>query len=326
MAKKYGAPYQGSKSAIAEWVVGVLPSAGCLYDLFAGGCAVTHAAILSGKWGRIHANDISDAPRLFADAVDGRYEDERRWISREDFFALKGADPYVRVCWSFGNNGRGYMYSRAIEPYKKACHYAIVFDDWGLLAELCPEVVDACKDALCGISDTKQRRLAFGPAVVRWLRVNGTAEMVADNPLYNSCHKRKDKSLERLRSLQSLERLERLQVTQLDYRKVEIEDDCVIYCDIPYNTPHGKSNRNYGVNFDYTAFFDWAASQSAPVFISEYNIDDDRFVELAGKNKVCSLSATATSVVRERIYIPRHQEAMIGEMIDKRSAVWPHGG
>lgn len=33
----FGVPYQGSKSRIAQWVVGNLPSAPVLVDLFAGG-------------------------------------------------------------------------------------------------------------------------------------------------------------------------------------------------------------------------------------------------------------------------------------------------
>lgn len=37
---KYGMPYQGSKSRIAEWVVDILPPSHTLVDLFAGGCAI----------------------------------------------------------------------------------------------------------------------------------------------------------------------------------------------------------------------------------------------------------------------------------------------
>lgn len=44
---RYGVPYQGSKNKIAELVVEHLPSGHTLVDLFAGGCAVTHAALLS---------------------------------------------------------------------------------------------------------------------------------------------------------------------------------------------------------------------------------------------------------------------------------------
>jgi hypothetical protein len=122
MAKKYGLPYQGSKSKLAERIVALLPPATHLYDIFAGGCAITHAALLSGKFKEIHANDISDSVTLFEDALNGKYENESRWISREDFFRLKDSDPYVRIVWSFGNNQRGYLYSREIEPYKKAVH------------------------------------------------------------------------------------------------------------------------------------------------------------------------------------------------------------
>ena len=34
---RYGMPWQGSKSRIAEWVVGILPPSHTLVDLFAGG-------------------------------------------------------------------------------------------------------------------------------------------------------------------------------------------------------------------------------------------------------------------------------------------------
>ena len=100
----------------------LLPPATHLYDVFAGGCAITHAALLSGKFKEIHANDITDSVTLFEDALNGKYENESRWISREDFFRLKNSDPYVRIVWSFGNNQRTYLYSREIEPYKKAVH------------------------------------------------------------------------------------------------------------------------------------------------------------------------------------------------------------
>ena len=133
---RYGVPYQGSKNKIAGWVIDNLPEDEILVDLFAGGCAVTHAALLSGKWDRIVANDIGDAPELFRDAIEGKYADEKRWISREDFQDLKGIDPYVSLCWSFGNNRTHYLYAQEIEPWKKALHYARVFGDNSLLLEM----------------------------------------------------------------------------------------------------------------------------------------------------------------------------------------------
>ena len=46
----YGLPYMGSKNKIAEWVVGHFPEKKHFYDLFAGGCAVTHCAMLKNKF------------------------------------------------------------------------------------------------------------------------------------------------------------------------------------------------------------------------------------------------------------------------------------
>lgn len=134
---KYGLPYKGSKNKLAEHIVRLLPKRTHLVDLFCGGCAVSHAALLMGKYEHIHINDINwMCPTLFIDALNGKYNDESRWISREDFFRLKDTDPYVAVVWSFGNNLRSYLYSREIEPLKKAIHYAMFFSDYSLGKEL----------------------------------------------------------------------------------------------------------------------------------------------------------------------------------------------
>lgn len=134
---RYGLPYKGSKPKLAERIVRLLPKRTHLIDLFCGGCAVSHAALLMGKYEHIHINDINwMCPTLFIDALQGKYNDESRWISREDFFRLKDTDPYVAVVWSFGNNLRDYLYSREIEPLKKAIHYAMFFSDYSHGKEL----------------------------------------------------------------------------------------------------------------------------------------------------------------------------------------------
>ena len=125
----------GSKNKIAEWVVGHFPEKKHFYDLFAGGCAVTHCAMLKSKFETFTINDISKMTELFTDAISGKYAAEKRWISRKDFLALKDNDEYVRICWSFGNKGKNYLYSKEIEPWKKALHYARVYGDFSLMEE-----------------------------------------------------------------------------------------------------------------------------------------------------------------------------------------------
>lgn len=137
MRKTYGMPYMGSKSQIAEWVVGKLPYANNLYDLFGGGGAITDCAAQSGKYKKIIYNDInSTIVNGFLKATKGEFTTEKRWISRDDFFKLKDSDPYVKMCFSFGNDGRTYSYGRKIQPYKEALHYAVVYGDLTRLQEL----------------------------------------------------------------------------------------------------------------------------------------------------------------------------------------------
>ena len=126
MAKRYGVPFQGSKNSIAKDIVAFLPQADTLVDICAGGCAITHCALESGKWDRVVANDINPLPtQLFWDAIHGQYHNCSRWVSREEFEVLKSKDPYVRLCWSFGNNGCNYLYGRDLEPLKRDLHNVI---------------------------------------------------------------------------------------------------------------------------------------------------------------------------------------------------------
>ena len=129
----YGVSYQGSKNKIAAEVVYNIPSAPLLIDVFAGGGAITHAALLSHRFGSILANDYDcGALQLFYRASHGLidFEEERkRWVSREDFKRLKDTDPIVRYNWSFSNGGTDYLYSKEIEPYKRAYHFALNCND-----------------------------------------------------------------------------------------------------------------------------------------------------------------------------------------------------
>ena len=131
--RNLGISYKGSKSKIADKIVGLLPRAEHFYDLFAGGCAISHCALLKNKYQHIHINDINPMmPKAFIKALQGGFDDEDRWISREDFFRLKDTDPYVAICFSFGNDLKTYCYGKEVEPLKKALHYAIFFDSYEL--------------------------------------------------------------------------------------------------------------------------------------------------------------------------------------------------
>lgn len=132
----YGLPYMGSKSKIVKHIVPLFPNADNFVDLFAGGGAVTHYAMTTAKYKHFVFNDINPLmPKAFEMALNGEFENEKRWISREEFFRLRDTDPYVAICFSFGNNLSTYMYNEEIEQIKEAYHYALFFDDYSLAKE-----------------------------------------------------------------------------------------------------------------------------------------------------------------------------------------------
>ena len=110
MKKNLGLPYMGSKSKIAEKILSEIikakPEAEIFIDLFAGGCAMSHSALIRGAFKKVFANDLNKAPQLFKDVIDGKYRDNKRWISRDEFFKLRETDEFVKSVWSFGNNGK----------------------------------------------------------------------------------------------------------------------------------------------------------------------------------------------------------------------------
>ena len=292
---RYGLPYKGSKSRIVDELLAVMPPAEHFYDLFCGGCAVAHAAMLSGKWNTVHINDINPMmPEAFVKAINGGFNGEDRWIRHEDFFRLRDTDPYASICFSFGNDLKSYCYARELEPYKKAMHYAVFFDDWSLFGDLCPEICDYCQERVGPIADRTARRIAMTNAIRK------SASLQA-NPLYKAKTKYLE-SLERLQSLEKLESLERLQATSSDYRNIQFEPDSVIYCDIPY-----IGTKGYKARFDHDAFYDWAERQEYQVFVSSYEMPNERFKCIWEYSTYSNANAYRPKMVVERLFVPRSQ-------------------
>lgn len=340
---KYGLPYKGSKNKLAERIVSLLPKRTHLIDLFCGGCAVSHAALLRNKYEHIHINDINwMCPTLFIDALNGKYQNETRWISREDFFRLKDTDPYVAVVWSFGNNLRDYLYSKEIEPLKKAIHYAIFFHDYSLGEELGYDLsfiepisniqrrYASVKKYFSQSDHSRQQSFEGQIASVRLETIerltNVRQNFNTKNAAAESVGFKKKKSTGRTLQRRTSQlhctdcntesdnypcreirggQFSNITSSVLDYAKVEIPDDSVIYCDIPYEDTNVY---NKAEGFDYERFYDWCEHQTQPVFISSYQMPDDRFDCIEEFSHRSTLSATANNLVTERIYVPKHQK------------------
>lgn len=313
MSCRYGLSYMGSKNSIAQEIINLLPPRENLYDLFCGGCAITHCAIVNNKFKHYYINDIQPKQaQFFLDCVNGKYRNETRWISRDMFMENYKTDPYISCIWSFGNKGYTYIYGRDIEPFKKALHYAIVFNDYSLLKELGYDIPN-----FSDIKDLSKRR----KTICKYFK-----DKYKDIAIMKHLEMQ---SLERLERLQSLERLERLEsldkincisdkitASCLDYSQVEIKPNSVIYCDIPYeNTSNYLSTKDKSRSsrtkstFDYDKFYEWACNQKELVVISSYEIKDNKFTCVWEREKVVLFNQCKGNrkAAVERLYVPSNQ-------------------
>lgn len=295
---RYGVPYKGSKNSIAEWVYSHFPKRNNFYDLFAGGCAILQVALMRQEYKNYFANDIdADGIKLFLNAINGKYQNETRWISREDFFNLKDKDPYIKYCWSFGNNGRDYLYSKEIEPYKKAWHYAIFFHDYEPAEKLGLNL-----SSIEPIQEIYDRYIATK-------RI--TESTIKDENITRYQSYERQQQLEALNRLQSLQSLQSLQLSNRDYEDVKIYKDSVVFCDIPYSDTNAYGSKNINT-FDYERFYDWCKRQQEFVFICEYKMPSD-FICIDSIKKTVLMDSGGNKKAYEKIFIPKHQEEMYKE-------------
>ena len=274
---KYGLPYQGSKNSIAEWVIDHLPPADTLVDLMAGGCAVSHAALMSGKYKHVIANDITDTAFIFDAAMRGEMDGYATVLTRDEFNQVKDTDTLAAMIYSFGNNRTDYLYGRDIEPVKTAASRMI----------LAPSVYE--------------RRIAY-------------RTFISELEQYMSSH---GTQLDRISNLQALERVQRVQhlsdnripvaatftPLQGDYRNVDIPADAIVYVDPPYR----GTNCHAYKGFDFDAFYAWLRTVPNLTIISEYTAPPE-CVEIAHRQKKVTLAANDnTKKATELLLVPARQ-------------------
>lgn len=287
----YGLPYMGSKNKIVDWIIGCLPSGGTFYDLFCGGCAVTHAAMLSGKWDRFVINDIDKKmPEAFVKALSGGFKCENRVIDRETFKKLKDTDPYVSMCYSFGNNGKSYLWGEDVAEMKLIASKMLMSESLKervgyyrqFLKMLSKKIVSSCDNAEV---ETIMKRASTLENFQNFTRVENIERLF------------------RLRSIKA-ESFD-VSVNSGDYAEVDVSESGVIYCDIPYH----NTNKYSSGSFDYERFYSWAESQKNPVFISEYWMPEDKFKCIAENEKTSSYSASSNNTKTvEKLFVPMNQK------------------
>lgn len=322
MNKIYGLPYMGSKGRFVEDFFCIIPQKKRFYDLFHGGLAVTHYALLHTGM-EVISNDLNkEIQDLFINAINGDYKNRNEYVSREMFFAEKENDPFIKYAWSFSCKGESYLYAKEIEDLKKAVYYYRVFGDSSLLRVFGCDSLDD-KDDVLNMYTTWYTEKTFGKAIPR-NEIKLTIEKIEANmkdkgeclgtdfdnyhslkvlaKLNHRFDRLKTPRQTRINALTELKpMMNRLTLYNRDYREVPIEKDSVIYCDIPY-----ENTEQYSVgDFNHAEFFNWCSRQTELVLISSYDMPKDKFTKVFEIEINRGLGGGAA--VKERIFVPNHQ-------------------
>jgi len=239
--KKLGLPYMGSKRKLAKPLIDFMlkqnPKANYFFDLFGGGGAVSFNALQRKKFKEVHYNEFNTGVvELLKKIRDEELTQEfYQWIDRETFMKHKDDDDWfgglVKVVWSFGNTGKGYLFGKYIEEDKRLLHEI---------------VVNECKTALKIFNekfDTNihfKEKTPFFEETINQRRLRIVSEIKKKIGRFELQQLERLEQLERLQPLEQLARLqhlERLDITNLSYEQVEINtpiDETIVYLDPPY--------------------------------------------------------------------------------------------
>lgn len=263
----FGVSYMGSKAKIALDILKQLPKGKRFVDLFGGGFAMSHAALLTNRYEKILYNDINPLiTDLVKRAINGEFNYKifkPKWITRQEFDLNKDKDGYIKYCWSFGNDGKGYLYGKNIDSLKEAQHNFIVFGKHSsILNKNYPEIYNfvTANDIHNRMLQTKH----FFKKIYKLRSECPHLEKIARCP-----------HLERIARCAQLERIdtnEKLEISNINYTDYKYQEGDIVYLDPPY-----EGTADYGNVFDSKQFYDWCISRPYQVWFSSYKISDKRF-------------------------------------------------
>ncbi len=286
--KPIGLPYQGSKKKISKKIVEIIKqnfgTDKPIYDIFGGGGAITAECILNGL--EVHYNDLD---KDITNAFERVISQDREWIktliiSREEFFEVKDkenktTDDFLKLLInSFGNNKKGYLYSKETSDLKY---------------NLAKEIIEK-HDVFSGYKQTETyKKVTSGPD---WNWFNAKAE---DN-----------RTLAQLKHLQQVDRLQKvnkIKATNKSYHDFSEVSGAILYLDPPYE---GTSQDSYINSFNSQEFYNWAfeIAKTNIVIISSYSISDERFeaVYSFDKARSCLQGGTSNKRKNEKLFMVKN--------------------
>lgn len=260
--KPVGLPYQGSKKKISKKIVEVIKqnfgTDKPVYDVFGGGGAITAECLLSGL--KVYYNDLDETITNMFQKVVGEDRNYLKTliVSRDEFFKIRDKkfktvdDELKLLVNSFGNNRKGYLYSKEVSDLK-----------YNLAVEIIKK-----HDVFYGYQKTETYLKAKSTFKERLQQLEQLEQLQRLQQL---------EQLQQLQRLQRLEQLQQLEVTNFDYKAFSDVESAIFYLDPPYENTNLKG---YSIDrFDSQSFYDWAyeTSKKNIVLISSYEISDSRF-------------------------------------------------
>ena len=273
----------------------IKPKAKYFIDLFGGGGAMSFAALQKGLEVIYNEKqtDLVNFIRFIFDCIKepkseyGIFPAEYyNFITRKEFIELREQEgnyaQFARICYSFGNDQRSYLFNPKIEKHKHLGHNI---------------VVHKCTQSLKEFNKLFNTDLTFSE------KQNWNDRRLDFRSYLTSRNKRLE--LERLEQLERLQRLEQLQQNitfyNLDYKDVPILtpiEETIVYLDPPY-----RGTAKYIEGICHKELDEYFANLPYLAFMSEYNAPFDIIYR---KKTASNMATNKPKQVCESLYVNKN--------------------
>jgi site-specific DNA-adenine methylase len=223
-------------------------------------------------------------------------DDFYKFITREEFEVLKNEDSikgqFVRICYSFGNNQRAYLFGKDIEKQKELGHNIVMYQCEDSLKEF--NKITNSDFVLSNKKEWNDRRLDYIRQFSRERRDKNEEQLEQLERLQQL------ERLERLQQLQQLEQLDNIKLFNLDYKDVIIDtpiEETIVYLDPPY-----RGTAKYIEGLDHDELDEYFRSSPYTCFMSEYNAPFESVLEIEKRSLLVN-SNNSKKYALEQLYI-----------------------
>lgn len=291
----------GNKSAIAEEIINILPTAKHFVDLFGGGGALSHCASLSDKYEKIIYNEIdTNIYKIFRNACNGVYK-SFKWLSKEEYDKKLSENDIdlEMILFSFGYNiQKGYFTQKKRENLLKG-YYEYIFNNKldGL------KNIEYFKSYKFNDDEFNKNNILERKQFIKQF-IKQFKNIIDEKEYKIILEDTKVRFFSKFQRILALSEINNIEFYNTSYENVAIPEDSVVICDIPY-----RDTEEYSKDFDYERFYDWCRNNKNMVFINEYSMPDDFYlVKSFKKTQILSATSNSKYTYKEKLFCNRIYE------------------